>query len=312
MRPLREILLEEYWTVALRRRVPGGELPLGTSNAKPFTLFKPPKDYWLADPFLFEEAGETWLFFEQFDNQLGRGAIACSRLRGAELSPLQIVLAEPHHLSYPCVFRRGNGIYLLPECAQTGAVTLYRCVEFPLRWEPCQILLDNARMVDSTHFIDDDGKEWLFTAQLTDEQFRTRLCLYAIDANGQWIPHPQNPLAEGMDVRPAGGIVNLDRRHFRPAQISEHGQYGTGLVFQAIDALTEDAYAESEARRVMPSDIPLDNRSKAPIGLHTYALSAEYEAVDLKFQRVNVRRMGWILRGRMKNARCAQHFPNDF
>jgi hypothetical protein len=299
VRPLREILLEEYWTVALRRREQGKELPAGAAS-RAFALFQPPKGYWVADPFLFEEAGETWLFFELFDNRKGRGVIACSALRAdATLSPPQVVLEEAHHLSYPCVFRRGGALFLLPESEAAGTVALYRCVEFPTRWEPCKPLLENIRAVDSTLY-QKDGSAWLFTAQLTQEQYRTKLLLFALDADNTLRQHSKSPVAEAQSLRPAGAVVALGGRLLRPAQLSAGGQYGTGIAFRAIEALNEDDYRESEAYNALPENILLCNTAKRPEGLHTYALSAQYEAVDLKFRRVNLPRIWWILQGKLR------------
>ena len=65
---------KQQWCVAFRRRA-GSERALDPA-AHSFTFLEPGKDRYHADPFLIERGGRTYLFFEEFKGELGRGTIA--------------------------------------------------------------------------------------------------------------------------------------------------------------------------------------------------------------------------------------------
>ena len=69
---------KEIYTIGWRRFVPGGSLP--ETGAGEFTPMPYSPDYWYADPMLFEENGEHWLFCEAYDRRTHKGLLAVSRL----------------------------------------------------------------------------------------------------------------------------------------------------------------------------------------------------------------------------------------
>ena len=55
------------------------------------------------------------------------GKIACWKTNDLKsFEYCGVVLSEPHHLSFPFVFRSGDRVYMLPETEQAGELTLYR------------------------------------------------------------------------------------------------------------------------------------------------------------------------------------------
>ncbi len=88
-----------------------------------------------ADPFLFQHDGECYLFYEAYADGDRKAHIAVSRFNGDKVERIGVALDCPHHLSYPFVFREGDDIFMMPETHQSQRVEIWRCTEFPLKWE---------------------------------------------------------------------------------------------------------------------------------------------------------------------------------
>ena len=99
-----------------------------------------------ADPFLFEDAGRLWLFYEEYPYATGKGVIRCVPLastdsREASRIPVDhspqagggpgAVLEESFHLSYPLVLRHGGATYMLPESSAASRVPALPCLVLP-------------------------------------------------------------------------------------------------------------------------------------------------------------------------------------
>ncbi len=105
----------------------------------------------LADPFPFRHLGQDFIFVEQYLSAKRRGCIAVVTVdrNGIATAP-QIVLEEPHHLSYPFVFERDGQIWMIPESGAARDVSLYRAVEFPYRWTREACLIAGIEGYDTT------------------------------------------------------------------------------------------------------------------------------------------------------------------
>jgi len=121
-RRLRKLGWREEWLVAAR--------PVGTVDFRPFEA-APGDD--LADPFVVEHDGATYVFCERLEPGAARGSIAYVRLDGSArpAGPPVTVLMREYHVSYPFVFSRGGDVYMIPESIENESVDLYRAVDFP-------------------------------------------------------------------------------------------------------------------------------------------------------------------------------------
>jgi hypothetical protein len=88
--------------------------------------------------------------------------VAESHDGGASWRYLGLALDEPWHLSYPFVFQWQGQAYMLPEGYGSGALRLYRAVEFPLHWEFAAMLVD--RPLIDTSLVEWEGRWWMFTS----------------------------------------------------------------------------------------------------------------------------------------------------
>src|SRR5262245_53091231 len=181
---------------------------------------------YVADPFLLRREGRWWLFFEVLDGRTGRGEIGLAESPDARRWTYRgIILREPFHLSYPCVFEWQVVVYLVPEAAATGSIRLYRASPFPDRWVWTRNILSGRPFTDSTIFRHHD-RWWLFTT--TDPRGNGSLSLYSSkDLEGAWAEHPKSPVVSGNPhgARPAGRVLSIGGRLFRFAQ-EDSPRYG--------------------------------------------------------------------------------------
>lgn len=198
----------------------------------------------VADPFLLHRDGCWWMFFEVDDWLARKGAIGlATSVDGLRWRYAQVVLAEPFHLSYPCVFEHAGDVWMVPETVQAGTVRLYRSRRFPDAWEHVADLLVGRPFADATPFRH-DGRWWLFT-ETSGEAHDTLRLFVADDLLGPWREHPQSPVVAGdaTHARPAGPVIAAGGRLVRLAQNSRPA-YGTDVRGVEILTLTPGDYAE--------------------------------------------------------------------
>mgnify|MGYP001125191281 CR=1 FL=1 len=194
----------------------------------------------VADPFWVFEGGEWFLFMEVLNARTGQGAIGlATSADGRKWRYRQIVIEEPFHQSYPCVFRAGADWYMTPSGLHGGGVKLYRAVDFPHRWEVVGDLILGP-YADPT-IVFHDGAWYMFVGV----EFSCLRLFTAPALEGPWTEHPSSPLRERDHVyaRPAGRIVNVDGRLYRFAQDCRF-RYGVMVRPVEITRLSPTEYAE--------------------------------------------------------------------
>ena len=63
------------------------------------------------------------------------------------------VLEKDYHLSYPFVFEFENNFYMVPETESNNNIELYKCTDFPRKWEYHGEIMNNVSAVDTTILI---------------------------------------------------------------------------------------------------------------------------------------------------------------
>lgn len=214
-----------------------------------------------ADPFLFAHDDHLYLFYEAYKAGDRKAHIAVGRLDGDRLVPLGKALEKEHHLSYPFVFSDDGQIYMIPETNQARRVEVWRCVEFPLRWELHATALEGHSPADSA-LVQHAGAWWLFT-NLSDfhayEDHCSELHVFKVDGPSlkSVEPHRLNPVViDGTVARNAGRLFSKNGRLYRPSQRNEHGIYGYGLNVMEVEQLDLDRYSERCARVIHPDFKP--------------------------------------------------------
>jgi hypothetical protein len=265
--------MARHWRIALRV----GSTPLPDSPTPPdmtgFRWIDSPKGHAYADPFVVEEGGTHWLYFEDCDYATQLGRISCAQVRNGALGEPRTALERPYHLSYPCVFRDGDAWYMIPESATTGTIQLYRCTRFPDRWKFERALL-RAWAVDTTAWIE-NGVYWFFVTFLEPRGGASQLWLYSASSlEDEWTPHPANPLStDARSSRGGGAIFRHQGRLFRPSQDCS-GEYGRSMTLNEIVVMDPQRYREEPHITVEPFVV------NERVCTHTYGIAGAVEVID--------------------------------
>ncbi|HTD38412.1 MAG TPA: hypothetical protein VK669_12925 [Candidatus Limnocylindrales bacterium] len=244
-----------------------------------------PRSY-IADPFLVERDGVRALFVETFDYRDERGAIEAIVLDEEDRIVRRArVLDLPTHLSYPYPVEIDGELYLMPENSAAGEAALYRCAEFPDRWERETAVLSGIDAVDTTLFAH-EGRWWAFCTRYSRGSTLALHAFHAESPRGPWTPHALNPIVVDVTrARPAGQPFSVDGALYRPAQDCSRS-YGCALVIARIDELTPSSYREQIVRRLDPSGFARWNA-----GIHTVSFAPGRIVIDGKRAYRDLRRL---------------------
>ena len=283
-----------FFTIALRRRT--GEDIVSSPAFRAEHVMKASVKNWQADPILADHGEKTFLFYEAVTNDKGRIEVAEVNPDCTLCEP-KVLLAGDCHYSYPFLFRRQDRWYMIPESSADGEVCLYEAVDFPYEWKKKQVLL-RQRSVDTTVF-EKDGGMYLLTfllcpgsEEVVPQAYRVQWAEDAVSLTPMdWID------GDGLNTRGAGPVFAQGGRLYRPAQRNQPDSYGNAVVFYEIGDLS-DGYRETEAAQLMPEQI------SAPgvwlNGLHTYAGSRRFEAIDIRCREFDFWKIARVFRSKLK------------
>jgi hypothetical protein len=276
---LRRTLHRDQWILAYSTRDAwDGPRP----NLSALRLLVPPSDRFWADPFPVIWGGKRYLFFEEYLYATGKGRIAAIEIDAFDRpgEPLT-VLESDDHLAYPFVFRHDDELFMIPHAPTRGAVKLYRCVEFPGRWEFDRTLIAGVSAADAT-LAEHDGLWWLFACVAVEGTGIDTEELHLFHAEsplGPWRPHRHNPVKSDVgSARPAGRLYRSGEAWYRPAQDCTLG-YGHSIVLNRVTRWDLDGYEEEPAGRIGPDWAPGVDRT------HTFNLFGALFALDARVAR---------------------------
>jgi hypothetical protein len=232
------------------------ECGMYSSTLSKYKKLIPPPDRFWADPFVIYENHKYYVFIEEVPAQSNRGHISCFTIdeTGTPSAPKKII-DNPYHMSYPFVFSHNNAYYMIAETGENKTIDLYRCIDFPEKWEKLLTLMENIQAFDTTVFLK-DGKWWLFVnikenegVSSSDELF----LFYSEDIiSGNWTAHAKNPIVSDVkSARPAGKIFAYNGNIYRPSQNSSK-IYGYGMKLNHIVTLSETDYKEECVSEIEP------------------------------------------------------------
>ena len=271
---VKDLFVKEEWNIAIRPR--GEKLLFEDKNTDGFKVLKNSFRYWCADPFLLSKDGKDWLFFEMYDRFKGKGEIGYRIIENGKVGKMKKAYEISTHLSFPNIFEYGGEIYMMPESCNAGKVSILRAVKFPDCWEEVHVLLER-KVCDSALLLREE-QTYLLTQPLDAKE--SRLERYII-ADGCAYACEESPIVKGKKAsRMAGAIIEREGEHIRVSQDCVKG-YGLALDFHRICAFKVGEYKEETLQRIGIEDMPEIQRKKY-VGLHTYNLSENYEAIDLK------------------------------
>jgi hypothetical protein len=287
----------EQWSIGWSNRTIGEFL--SAPGAAENHWIRPSNKLWiLADPFGAEDGEGITIFAESLVHGGSSGEIVCIRGKGSRSRASCI--SKPWHLSYPFLVSRAEERFLVPEQAESGFIAFYRIDDkFQVDRSPSWVL-KGLPSLDPT-FLYFQGHWWLFSSSLEDSPQNTYLYLhYAERLEGPYTSHPGNPIVRSANAaRPAGRIVELGGRLFRPAQDCGSG-YGAGINIAEILELTTKRYAERHHMAIRPCDIQGAFRN----GVHHLDHTNNFVLFDSK--RYVFQWNAWWLKLRERSARNAR------
>jgi len=197
----------------------------------------------VADPFMVRKNSNWYMFFEVMNVSSGHGDIGFAVSNdGLNWNYQQIVLDEPFHLSYPCVFRWKNEYYMIPESAKAKSIRLYKATDFPTRWSFVGNLLEGYFIDPSILYY--QSKWWIFAQT---NRCATLSLYYSENLMGPYTEHPKSPIIRGDKniARPGGRVLLFGDHMIRYTQDCEP-TYGNQLWAFEINTLTTSEYEEKQ------------------------------------------------------------------
>ena len=243
-----------HWRIGWRFHDGPGVLETGALSGPGWNDLFASGSGFAADPFPIEWNGESYIFYERLDYAANKGAIFAQRLDagGARGEPV-LALEEPWHLSYPFLIEQDGALYMIPEASASNAVSIYRCLEFPSKWECEGPLISGVEAADATVF-SHGGRLWM-TSVVRDGVggYSDTLAIHHADRlMGPWREHARRPaLVDSRLARPAGAVVRRDGALWRPVQDCSIG-YGKRLILARIDKLDSEAFEQTVVSELAP------------------------------------------------------------
>ena len=242
----------KLWTLFIGS---GNFLDQNLSKLKPIVV--PKGEFW-ADPFLIKYKEEYYTFFENYSFKDKKGKISCGRINGNKIVDVIDVLDLDYHLSYPFIFEENGEIFMMPEASSNKRLEIYKCINFPDKWELFSTAFEGENVADAFFYDDEKKQKWLFLNKptLPNSCKTSNLFVYKVDSLklNQIIPHRQNPvLIDSCVSRNGGSIFSFNNKIFRPSQRNTHGTYGGNLNINEIEKLTINEYVEKTIQIVEPN-----------------------------------------------------------
>lgn len=245
-------------------------------------VIKNPPNKFLADPFAVCRDGRHVVFVEEYDFSTDLGRITAYEVTKAGASPLGVALEEPFHLSFPFLLEQNGELYMCPDTHEARDIRLYRCTEFPLKWELHRVLVKEVCATDTMLF-SRAGKWWMLTnvdcSRMGDHC--SELHVYSADTfdAADWRPHPLNPVILDSTRARNGGLLFEGDTICRVFQVQGFDRYGEAMGIAEITALDDERYAETPLCTMPARFMP------GLQGAHTYTFASGLLTLDfVKFE----------------------------
>lgn len=273
----RKLFISGDWGIAFRKK--GGV----DFYEKTFIKIPNTKDYWFADPLLYECEGKYYLFCEAFNRKAMKGELGYFELDGDKFSDLKIILRPNYHMSFPDIFSGNGKYYMIPESGEGMNLELYEATEFPDKWEKVKNLIEGVNYVDPTFYWLDNN---MYVFVYVDQKGKYKTKIYRLDLERleleyiESIQYDQNVgRSAGQFFKGDGGVI------CRPVQLGE-GEYGKRTAFYKVD-FVEGHFKEEQIEILDNCKIKV-NGKKGVDKLHTYSNVGEYEAIDFVNYKIDL------------------------
>lgn len=238
-----------------------------------------PKGRFFADPFLISVKDETFCFVEDYIDSKGKGVVSVLKMGSEKASLIGQAIEEDFHLSFPYVFEYENQLFMCPESHQAGQIRIYRCAEFPLKWELHSIAMEGVSAVDTMIF-SSNGRWWMLTNidSIAGAETFSELHLFSAltPVGAEWIAHSMNPLIVDPEFARNAGLLRNGAEIFRVSQARAFGAYGVSASISEIKKMDDADYHEELVTTLRPTF------ERGLSGLHHFHSAGGYSVWDHK------------------------------
>lgn len=265
------------WCSAVRFNQDGGTSILNDTETE-FTVIKDSYRYWTADPFLAEENGKYYLFFEAYDRLKRKGVLGYREITEHSAGKIKTIYECDFHLSYPFIFKENGTYYIVPESKASGELFRLKCEHFPDKWVKEKVIA-KVGVVDTT-IVNHNGVDYYVSQRVMQAGRFDRFDLFYLE-NGRLCECKNNPLKiDAETARGAGKFFEYGAKLIRPSQ-NCGAQYGDKLNFNEVTEISKDSYSEKLLKTISVNDIKLNIKNDFT-GIHTYNRLGNVEVIDLK------------------------------
>jgi hypothetical protein len=156
------------------------------------------------------------------------------------------------------VFKENENVFLMPETNENNRLELYKCINFPDKWELYSTAFDGEKVVDAYFYDDDNKNKWLFINKQADLNAPDNSELFIYKVKSLTLedlePHLKNPvIINSKKARNGGPIFKYKNKTYRPSQANIDGIYGRALNINKIEKLTIEEYIETDVAIIYPN-----------------------------------------------------------
>lgn len=202
-----------------------------------------------ADPFLLNIEGDTYCLVENYRFETGKANIEVYKIDDNKAIRLGVCLEEAWHLSFPYLFWYKSALYMCPESANHGDIRIYKCNEFPLKWELESIAMTGLSAAETMIF-EFEGLWWMLTnldrSGMRDHSSELFAFWSDNPISGEWHAHSLNPLYVDSSLARNGGLIHSGDRVLRISQRQGFDVYGEDVAIREITRLTPTEFEEQE------------------------------------------------------------------
>lgn len=265
----RKLFISGDWEIAFRRNI--------NNQLYQYCFVRIPntKQYWFADPLLFESNSKTYLFCEAFERKTLKGELGYFAVNDGKVSDFKLVLNPNYHMSFPNVFELNGRYYMLPESGENLSLELYEAKSFPDEWEKVKNLVEGVNYVDPTLlFLDDE----IFVFVYIDKKGEYETRIYKLNTGTLELEYHSSIYYKENVGRSAGQFFKGENGEWkRPVQWGE-GEYGKRTAIYNVD-YKDGVFVETVDSIIDNNMVVVDGR-KGVDKIHTYSKVGSYESID--------------------------------
>lgn len=230
------------------------------------------KDRWFADPFILDITDkEIIVLVEEWYDPIQRGRISKLTIdkHTYKLKDLKVMIEADHHLSFPAIERKTDGIYIHPESSSIGKLETYK-------YDTTTDSFRKAGVISKLPLTDSVcnelfGQNLMFSTKLPDANGKELGIYYYDSENSQYSIKEYYHFKDNIS-RMAGNFFGFKGKIYRPAQVCIKS-YGDAVSIQEV-SFKDGKWDFKEIRRIYSPHPDLD------LGFHTFNVYKDTIVVD--------------------------------